>query len=61
MPFGFGIGNHRAFILDIPMEALVGESPVRLYGLQGDASIVESQGAAKHTSRALKATLNTTA
>ena len=30
MPFGFGIGNHRAFILDIPMEALVGESPVRI-------------------------------
>ena len=30
MPFGFGIGNHRAFILDLPVEALVGESPVRI-------------------------------
>jgi hypothetical protein len=30
MPFGFGIGDHRAFILGIPMEALVGKSPVRI-------------------------------
>jgi len=24
MPFGFGVGDHRAFILDIPLELLVG-------------------------------------
>ena len=28
MPFGFGVGDHRAFILDIPLESLVGENPV---------------------------------
>jgi len=30
MPFGYGVGDHRAFILDIPLESLVGVSPVRI-------------------------------
>ena len=30
MPFGYGIGNHQAFILDIPIESLVGENPVKI-------------------------------
>ncbi len=30
MPFGFGVGNHRAFILDIPLESLVGINPVKI-------------------------------
>jgi hypothetical protein len=30
MPFGYGIGNHQAFILDIPIESLVGEDPVKI-------------------------------
>jgi hypothetical protein len=30
MPIGYGIGNHRAFILDIPIESLVGENPVKI-------------------------------
>jgi len=30
MPFGFGVGDHRAFILDIPLESLVGENPVKI-------------------------------
>jgi hypothetical protein len=30
MPFGYGIGDHRAFILDIPIESLVGENPVKI-------------------------------
>ncbi len=30
MPFGFGVGNHRAFILDIPLESLVGANPVKI-------------------------------
>ena len=30
MPFGYGVGNHRAFILDIPLESLVGINPVRI-------------------------------
>jgi hypothetical protein len=30
MPFSYGIGNHRAFILDIPIESLVGVDPVKI-------------------------------
>jgi hypothetical protein len=30
MPFGYGIGDHRAFILNIPIESLVGENPVKI-------------------------------
>jgi hypothetical protein len=30
MPFGFGVGDHRAFILDIPLELLVGVNPVKI-------------------------------
>jgi hypothetical protein len=30
MPFRFGMGNHRAFILDIPLESLVGVNPVKI-------------------------------
>jgi hypothetical protein len=29
MPFGYGIGNHRAFILD-PIKSLIGEDPVKI-------------------------------
>jgi hypothetical protein len=30
MPFGCGIGNHRAFILDTPIKSLVGIDPVKI-------------------------------
>jgi hypothetical protein len=30
MPFGFGVCDHRAFILDIPLELLVGVNPVKI-------------------------------
>jgi hypothetical protein len=30
MPFGYGVGDHRAFIVDIPIESLVGHSPVKI-------------------------------
>ena len=30
MPFGYGIGDHRAFILDIAIESLVGVDPVKI-------------------------------
>ncbi len=30
MPFGYGVGDHRAFVLDIPLQSLVGENPVRI-------------------------------
>ncbi len=30
MPFSYGISNHCAFILDIPIESLVGVNPVKI-------------------------------
>jgi hypothetical protein len=30
MPFGYGVGDHRAFIVDIPLELLVGINPVKI-------------------------------
>ncbi len=30
MPFGYSIGDHRAFIIDIPIKSLVGEDPVKI-------------------------------
>ncbi len=30
MPFGYRVGDHRAFILDIPLVSLVGENPVKI-------------------------------
>jgi hypothetical protein len=30
MPFGYGIGNHRAFILNILIKSLVGIDPVKI-------------------------------
>jgi hypothetical protein len=30
MPFGYDIGNHQAFILNIPIESLVGGNPVKI-------------------------------
>jgi hypothetical protein len=30
MPFGYGVGNHRAYIIDIPIELLVGINPVKI-------------------------------
>jgi hypothetical protein len=30
MPFGYGVGNHCTFILDIPIESLVGLDPVKI-------------------------------
>jgi hypothetical protein len=30
MPFGYGIGDHRMFVLDITMESLVGKTPTKV-------------------------------
>ncbi len=30
MPFGYGVGDHHAYILDIPIESLVGIDPVKI-------------------------------
>jgi hypothetical protein len=35
MPFEYGVGNHRAFILNVPIESLVGVNPVKIVQLAG--------------------------
>jgi hypothetical protein len=30
MPFGYGIGDHRAYILNVPLELLAGENPIKI-------------------------------
>jgi hypothetical protein len=35
MPFGYGIGDHHTFILDIPIKSLVGINPVKIVRLAG--------------------------
>ncbi len=30
MPFGYGIGDHQMFVLDITMESLVGKNPTKV-------------------------------
>ncbi len=30
MPFGYGVGDHQAFILNITLESLVGENPTKI-------------------------------
>jgi hypothetical protein len=35
MPFGYGVGNHRVFVLNIPLESLIGMDPVKIVQLVG--------------------------
>jgi hypothetical protein len=35
MPFGYGVGDHREFILDVPLESLIGLDPVKIVRLVG--------------------------
>jgi hypothetical protein len=30
MTFGYGVGDYRAFILDVPLESLIGLDPVKI-------------------------------
>jgi hypothetical protein len=30
MPFGYGVGDHHAFVLDVPLESLIGVDPVKI-------------------------------
>ncbi len=30
MPFGYGVGDHRSFILDLTLESVVGENPTKI-------------------------------
>ncbi len=35
MPFGYRVCDHRAFILDVPLESLIGVDPVKIVRLVG--------------------------
>jgi hypothetical protein len=35
MPFGYGLGNHREFVVNIPIESLVGINPVKIVCFAG--------------------------
>jgi hypothetical protein len=30
MPFGYGVGNHRMFVLDVTLESLIGKTPTKI-------------------------------
>ncbi len=30
MPFGYGVGNHQAIVLDVPLESVIGMDPVKI-------------------------------
>ncbi len=30
MPFEYGVGNHRTFVLDVPLESLIGTNLVKI-------------------------------
>jgi hypothetical protein len=30
MPFGYGVGNHRVFVLDVPLVSLIGVDPIKI-------------------------------
>jgi hypothetical protein len=47
MPFGYGIGNHRAFILNVPIESLVGVNPVKIVWPAGQHSNSPLPGCSK--------------
>jgi hypothetical protein len=35
MPFRYGVSNHHAFVLDVPLESLIGVDPVKIIRLVG--------------------------
>ncbi len=54
MPLGFGVGNHQAFITDIPLESLVGEIPVKIVRPAGPKSNSQLPQCGDEFSRSLK-------
>jgi len=57
MPFGYGVGDHQAFIMDIPLESLVGTNPVKLSAQKAVNSIARFLDAGRHISTVLSPTL----
>jgi hypothetical protein len=60
MPFGYGVGDHRAFVLDIPLESMIGIDPVKIVRPVGRRLNSKLPGCAKHTPTALNPTLHGT-
>ena len=57
MPFGYGVGNHRAFVLDIPLQELVGESPVWIIRPVGRRLNSRQPGSSKEYAKSLEKTI----
>jgi hypothetical protein len=54
MPFGYGVGNHRAFILDISLQSLVGVNPVQIVRPASQRLTSRLPGCSKAYVRSLK-------
>jgi hypothetical protein len=54
MLFGYGVGNHRAFILDIPLQSLVGVNPVQIVRLASQRLTSRLPGCCKAYVRSLE-------
>jgi hypothetical protein len=61
MPFRFGVGDHCAFILDIPLESLVGVNPVKIVRPVSHRLNSDCQNAARRMWRILRQTYLVTA
>jgi hypothetical protein len=57
MSFGYSIGNHCAFILDIPIESLVGVDPVKIVRLLGRQHNSRLPGCSKSYINSLEANI----
>jgi hypothetical protein len=49
MPFGYGVGNHQAFILDLSLESLFGINLVKIFQPEVNNSIANYQDAVRYT------------
>ncbi len=61
MPFRYGIGNHHAFILDIPIKSLVGIDPVKIIQPAGRQLNSRLPGCSKSYINSLEVTSHGTA
>ncbi len=55
MPFGYGVGDHHAFILDVPLESLIGINPVKIIRLVGQQLNSRLPGCSKSYIKSLEA------
>ncbi len=57
MPFGYGVGNHRAFVLDVPLESLIGIDPVKILWPVGQRLNSRLPGCSKSYIKSLEANI----